>query len=212
MNKTSFQYSVLIHLLIFVFLFSIISIKEKAKLEIYEFSIIEKQAIEIKKKPKIIVNATKPTIKTKKVVKPVREVFGVSRKAQTDSESTVVVKKGNNLNKEEDDKILNKDDPDSLPQATEEFLITSMPRAINEIRPEYPRWAKEKKISGSVIFEILIDGRGDVRDAKLVKGLHPELDKLGLEAMLKFKFKPAYIEKETTAVRIKYAIRYVLED
>ena len=212
MIKSSFQYSIVIHVLILSFLILIINIKEKSKMEKYEFSIVEKEAVEIKKKPKVVINPSIPTKLKPKLVKPIREIFGVSRKAQTDSESTVIVKKGNNLNKIEDEKVLNKDDPDSLPQATEEFLITSMPRAISEIRPEYPRWAKEKKISGSVVFEILIDGKGDVRDAKLVKGLHLELDKLALEAILRFKFKPAYIEKETTAVRIKYAIRYVLEN
>jgi TonB family protein len=186
--------------------------KEATVVQKYEFSIVEKEAVTIKKKPKIVLNATKAPKVIKAKSKPVREVFGLNRKALTDSKSTIVVKQGNNLNKKEDNNILKKDDPDSLPQVTEEFLVTSMPRAINEVRPEYPVWAKESKISGSVIFEILIDGKGDVRSANLVKGLHPELDKLALAAIQKFKFKPAYIDKETTAVRIKYAIRYVLEN
>jgi protein TonB len=86
-----------------------------------------------------------------------------------------------------------------------------MPRALKEIRPEYPSWAKEQKIFGSVIFEILIDKEGRVREAILLKGLHPELDKMAKEALLRFQFQPAFIEKEPAAVRIQYAIKYILE-
>lgn len=212
MIKKAVQKSLLIHLFIVLFFILLLSFKNNNPLREFEFSIVEKEAMPIKKKPKIIVNSTKPSDLKKMQAKSKREVFGLNRKAQVDPNSKVEVKLGNNLNKEEDEKILNKNDPDSLPQAAEEFLITSMPRAINEVRPEYPRWAKEQKISGSVLFEILIDGKGDVRSAKLVRGLHPELDELALRAIVKFKFKPAYIENETTAVRIKYAIRYVLEN
>ena len=87
-----------------------------------------------------------------------------------------------------------------------------MPRAIKEFRPDYPRWAKEKGITGSVIFYILIDEKGKVRQAKLIKNLHPELDQLAKQAIYRVEFKPAYIENEPVAVRIKYAIRYVLEN
>jgi TonB family protein len=212
MTKASLQKSLLIHLFIILIFVFIVSVKNNNTKDKFSFSLVEKEAITIQKKPKININATKPLRVKKTLVKPIREVFGINRKSQVSPNGKVKVKLGNNLNKKEDKKVLKKDDPDSLPQATEEFLITSMPRAIREVRPEYPRWAKEQKISGRVIFEILIDGKGDVRKAILVKGLHPELDKLAQKAIVRFKFKPAYMKTESTAVRIKYAIRYVLEN
>jgi len=212
MSKESLRYSISFHFLIVLFITVLVKIKTHTEVKQFEFSIVEQEAVVVKKMPKIIVNATKIKNIKKVTAKSKREIFGVSRNAITNTKGKVEVKLGNNLNKKEDKKTLLKDDPDSLPQATEEFLITSMPRPINEIRPPYPRWAKERKISGSVIFEILIDGKGDVRSAKLLKGIDPRLDDFAKIAILKFKFKPAYIEKKATAVRIKYAIKYVLED
>lgn len=210
MNK-SLQQSLFIHFLL-ITMFVVVMIMDKQKvIETFEFELIEKEVVQIKKKPKVVINST-PAPKVKKVTKAKpREVFGVKRKTLTSAKGTVQAKIGNTVTKKEDDKVLRDDESDSLPAPAEEFLITAMPRAIEEIRPPYPKWAKEQKITGSVIFDILIDKRGVVRKATLVRGLHPELDKLAKEAILKFKFRPAYIEKEPTAVRIKYAIKYLLE-
>jgi TonB family protein len=203
--------SVLIHALL-VFLFTTLTVLDQKTIDqTFEFTIVESEVKQIKKQPKVVINATKDKAITKKPKKKLRQVYGLKRKAQTSKEGTVVAKKGNTLTKKEDDKILRKDDPDSLPEPAEEFLLTSMPRALEEFRPDYPKWAKDQGITGSVIFEILIDKYGKVRKATLLKSLHPELDALAKEAMMKFKFKPAYIEKKPAAVKIKYAIRYVLE-
>ena len=210
MNKALTE-SLVSHLLIIFIFVIILSMNKREVIEIFNFTIVEKEAIEIKKSPKIVINADASLPIPSKTQKKNREVFGVKRNTLTSDKGTVTAKIGNTLTKKEDYKELQDDESDSLPQAAEEFLITSMPRAINEVRPEYPKWAKEQKISGSVIFEILIDKNGDVRQAKLVRSLNPKLDQLAKEAILKFKFKPAYIEKKAAAVRIKYAIKYLLE-
>lgn len=189
----------------------VLKIDKQKVVEEFNFDLVEKEIVTIKKRPKVVINAKKVDKATDSAKKPIREVFGVKRKTLTSTKGVVQAKVGNTLTKAEDDKVLQDDEDDSLPAASEEFLITSMPRAITEIRPKYPKWAKEQKITGSVIFEILIDKNGKVRQIKLVKGLHPKLDILAKEALLKFKFKPAYIEKEKAAVRIQYAIKYLLE-
>ena len=211
MNK-ALQYSLAIHGFIAIFAILIVMGNKETKKEIFNFTIIEKDIVEIKKKPKIIINAKEPQeIKNIKSETAPREVFGVKRKTITNTKGSIAIKVGNTLTKKEDNKVLQANESDTLPMPAEEFLITSMPRPLNEVRPAYPNWAKEQKLSGSVVFEILIDKNGIVRQAKLLRGIHPELDMLAKEAMLKFKFKPAYIEKKPTAVRIKYAIKYLLE-
>jgi TonB family protein len=186
-------------------------LNEKKIIQTFNFDIVEKEVIKIKKSPKVVINADTSKPLLKKSQKKVREVFGVKRKTLTSSKGEIVAKIGNTVTKKEDNKQLKEDESDSLPAPAEEFLITSMPRAINEVRPVYPNWAKEQKITGSVIFEILIDQNGVVRKATLLRGLHPLLDQLATEAILKFKFKPAFIDKKPAAVRIKYAIKYLLE-
>lgn len=210
MNRALSQ-SLTIHSFIILLFLSMMLIDKQTIVEKFTFDIIEKEVVTISKKPKVIINAEKEKAPIKKAKKEQREVFGVKRKTITSKKGSVQAKVGNTLTKKEDDKVLRDDESDSLPEPAEEFLITSMPRALEEIRPIYPKWAKEQKISGSVIFEILIDKKGNVRQANLLRGLHPELDKLAKDAIMKFKFKPAYIEKEPTAVRIKYAIKYLLE-
>ncbi len=191
-----------------------VSLKPKpSPYEEIEFQIVEKEIINIKKRPSVVINATNLRQVNNVNNKKVREVFGINRKSIVDEKSgTVVIKKGNTQTKKEDEKILREDDPDSLPEPAEEFLITSMPRAMEEFRPEYPKWAKEQGISGSVIFEILIDKTGNVRSTKILKSLNPDLDELAKKSMMKFKFKPGFIENEPVPVRIRYAIRFTLEN
>lgn len=210
MNK-AFGISLIIHFsfLLMIALFLLPSSSKKK--ETFNFTITEKEIITVKKKPKIVVNASKKSV-SKEVKKKVREVFGGKRKSLVDNKKgTTNLKVGNTLTKKEDNKILRDDEDDSLPEAADEFLITAMPRAINEIRPKYPKWAKDQKISGSVVFEILIDQKGKVRSLKLLKGIHPKLDTLAKEALSKFEFRPAFIKDKPVAVRINYAIRYNLE-
>lgn len=210
MNR-SLTYSIIIHMFVVSFFFLVMYVDKKKVIEQFDFEIIEKEIVTLKKSNKVVINAKAPTLLEKKTSKKTREVFGVKRNSLTSDKGTVQAKVGNTITKEEDDKVLQDDESDSLPEPAEEFLITSMPRALEEIRPEYPIWAKQQGITGSVIFEILIDKNGKVRQAKLLRGLHPKLDKLAQDAIKRFVFKPAYIDKEPTAVRIKYAIKYILE-
>ena len=209
--QKSLSQSFLIHAFI-VMIFLVLTYMDKNKtIELYNFDLIEEEIVQLKKsKPNVVINADKKQV-LKKAVKKTRKVFGVKRKTMTSAAGSVAAKVGNTVTKKEDDKVLRDDESDTLPEPAEEFLITSMPRAIKEIRPVYPKWAKEQKITGSVIFEILIDKEGKVRQAILIKSLEPRLDRSAKEAIMKFKFKPAYIEKEATAVRIKYAIKFILE-
>lgn len=187
-----------------------------------DFKVVEKETplenlkviehpTEQKKKPSINPSAIKEN------AKPVNEVFGLSRKALTadGAENTVSVKTGNTIAKENDDKILNKDDPDSvpgdLPPLAEEYLVSEMPKVLTEFRAPYPKAAKDKNIEGAVVLDIIVDERGKVRWSKLVSGPGFGLNEAALESIKQFIFKPARIESKSVAVKIRYAIRFVLE-
>jgi protein TonB len=209
MNSDSIKHSFLIHFFLVGIFVLFTMVEKRTVIETFEFSIQEEVKV-VKKRPKIVINAQKAAPK-QKVKKKARQVYGINRKSQTSESGESAAKLGNTLAKKEDDKKLRKDDPDNLPAPAEEYLITAMPRAEKEVRPLYPGWAKKEQIQGSVIFDILIDSLGRVREAKLLKGLHPELDELAKQAMLQFRFRPAKVEKKSVAVRIKYAIRFILE-
>ena len=135
--------------------------------------------------------------------KPVREVFGASRNTYTDSSAAdgVEIKKGNTLAKEVDTLKLEESDADSLPTPTEEYLVSDMPVLLSEVRPVYPKEAKEKQLEGNVSLDVLIDDKGNVRQVSVIEGL--ELFRSGaVEAMKKFKFKPARVDGKPVAVGI----------
>jgi protein TonB len=139
-----------------------------------------------------------------------RGVFGVTRRSLV-AEEGEDVKAGNTVAKEVDTTQLRPGDEESLPIPADEFLVTAMPELASEVRVPYPREAREKKVQGAVVMEILIDAQGVVREAILVSGPGAGLDEAALEAVRSFRFRPARIEERPVAVRIRYAYRFVLE-
>lgn len=165
---------------------------------------------EVKEQPKVVLKSVNEPVPSSK---PAREVFGASRDSYTDSsvgDEGVEAKKGNTLAKEADTTKLLDSDATSLPTPTEEYLVSEMPQVLSEIRPVYPPEAKAKQLEGSVVMDILIDDQGVVRQVTVIEG--PEIFRKGaVEAMRKFKFKPAKVDGKPVAVRIRYTLNFRLE-
>jgi len=168
--------------------------------------------LKIKEKTNIVIKSVnKNVVQENKVV---REVFGAHKDSYTDEDvserEAVDFKKGNTLTKEADELKLTNEDVDSLPEPVEEYLVSEMPSVLKEVRPDYPLEAKDKKIEGSVIFDLLIDQKGLVRLADVISG-----DKIfyavALSAIKKFKFSPAKIDGKAVPIKIRYTLRFQLE-
>ncbi len=166
---------------------------------------------EIKQKPKVVLKSINEIEKSKA---PSREIFGVNKSSYTDdtvsSAESVIAKKGNTITKESDRTVLLDSDAEALPTPTEEYLVSQMPSVLKEIRPVYPTQAKDQRIEGAVAMDILIDEKGNVRQVSFVDG--PQIFvTVAIEAMKKFKFRPAMIENKQVAVKIRYTLRFQLE-
>lgn len=182
----------------------LIAITPKFKKEEVEITIIENPAAS-----QAAVLPTRP-IEPKKESAQKRGVFGASRKSIT-SDAGEDVKAGNTVAKEVDNKKLTAADADSLPIPADEFLVSEMPRLEAEVRIPYPPQAREKRVQGAVVMDILIDSEGKVRQATLVSGPGAGLNEAALEAVKSFRFKPARIQAQSVAVKIRYSYRFVLE-
>jgi TonB family protein len=68
----------------------------------------------------------------------------------------------------------------------------SEPRKIQDVKPVYPQAALEQKVSGVVILEVIIDGGGGVRDAKVLRSV-PLLDQAALDAVRNWRFTPTLL-------------------
>jgi len=55
---------------------------------------------------------------------------------------------------------------------------------------DYPPELLAEGIQGTVVLKLTISETGKVSKVKVIRGVHPELDKLAKDACLKFKFKP----------------------
>lgn len=165
---------------------------------------------EVKDKPKVVLKSVNEPIPDSM---PKREVFGANRNSYTDEtlgDEGVDAKKGNTLAKEVDKTKLEAGDADSLPTPTEEYLVSEMPSVLSEVRPAYPPEARAKGLEGSVSLDVLIDESGKVRQVTVIGG--PEIFQTGaIEAMKKFKFRPAKVDGKSVAVRIRYSLKFQLE-
>lgn len=185
--------------------------------EIYEVP------IQVSEAPKEIQNIVPQKEKSKVVLKsvneptpsdaPAREVFGASRQSHTDADAGpdgIEAKKGNTLAKTQDKEVLLDSDADTLPTPTEEYLVSDMPSVLSEVRPDYPKEARDKRLEGSVALDVLIDEKGAVRQVSVIEG--EEIFRTGaVTAMKKFKFRPAMVDGKPVAVRIRYSLKFQLE-
>lgn len=172
--------------------------------------------------PQNIQNLSAQTKETKVVLKnlnkqdrpelPSREVFGINKNVYTDNSNaeSVETKRGNTLAKEADNLVLNNTDAEALPVPTEEYLVSQMPVVMTEVRPVYPKQAKDNQLEGRVVLNVLIDQKGKVREVFVLEG--PEIFRLSaIEAMKKFIFSPAQVDGKPVAVRIRYSLNFKLE-
>jgi len=139
-----------------------------------------------------------------------RAVFGVSR-SSVQSNSGLEVKAGNTVAKTPDLIKLKPEDAENLPIPTEEYLVSKMPELISDVRVPYPSEAKRKGLQGAVVFNLLIDGEGKVREATFIEGPGEGLNEAATDAVKRLRFKPALVEDRPVAVRIRYAYRFILE-
>ncbi len=65
------------------------------------------------------------------------------------------------------------------------------PVKINAPQPQYTEIARKARIQGVVIVQAIIDKDGNVTSVKLLKGLPMGLDTAALDAIKRWKFKPA---------------------
>lgn len=204
--------SALIHLglllIVVILVFKPKSVKKIVRFEVYEMPKVAPKTLNLEP-PKIeTVKPTPPPPETKKV-------FGITRKTLTTTAaepSGAEVKTGNTVAKEMDNLKLDPNDADSLPIPSDEFLVTSMPVLLSEVRIAYPEAAKKAGIEGPVVMDLLIDEQGKVRQVVLIKGPGFGLNEAGLEAIKNFQFRPAKIKDQSVAVKIRYTYRFVLEN
>ena len=86
------------------------------------------------------------------------------------------------------------------------------PRLSEVANPYYTPEARKKKIEGTVTLAIVVNQKGDVTDAKVVKGLGYGLDENAIVAVKEWKYTPTEKDGEPIAVKMEVTIDFYLHD
>lgn len=78
------------------------------------------------------------------------------------------------------------------------------PVPVRTVSPKYPTEQKRDGVSGLVTINCVIDEKGNVTEPTVLKTTHPAFSEPALEALSKWKFKPA--KRDGVAVSIKITI------
>ncbi len=87
-----------------------------------------------------------------------------------------------------------------------------IPTPIRRITPVYPEKCKKEKVEGTVVLEIKIDTEGNVIDTKILKSVHPDIDKAATEAIRKWKYNPVIKDGKPVPVVFAVTINFWLRD
>ena len=105
----------------------------------------------------------------------------------------------NSLNSENYDGVYNLDGVDEPP------------RMIRAFPPKYPQTAKEEKISGRVVVELIVTKDGVPKDAWVIDAEPPDIfEDAALEAVRQYRFAPGTRNGEAVDVRVKLPIQFEL--
>jgi TonB family protein len=85
------------------------------------------------------------------------------------------------------------------------------PRKIRDASPSYPDTAKTARVSGVVILEITIAPQGHVAEAKVVRGVHPDLDQAALDAVKDWVYEPTRVRGVAVPVIMIATVYFRLE-
>jgi periplasmic protein TonB len=85
----------------------------------------------------------------------------------------------------------------------------SPPRRLREVAPVYPKYARLSRLEGVVVVEAVIDERGRVQNATVVKGV-PLLDDAALDAVRQWAYAPSLLNGVPVQVVMTVTVTFQL--
>lgn len=82
------------------------------------------------------------------------------------------------------------------------------PVPVRTVAPKFPDAMRRDGTSGLVTVSCLIDEKGNVTEPKVVKATNDAFSEPALEALKKWKFKPAKKDGEAVAIRVNIPVQF----
>lgn len=143
--------------------------------------------------------------------KPVPLVVGISLSSTTEA-GGFAAPVGNTLYGKTSDKAVAPSEvkPYSAPKYTPIYQADTAPEAINPVKIPYPEEARKAGVEGTVAISLTVDLNGNVVGARVLSGPGSGLNEAALEAIRRFKFKPATKNGEAVSTTITWSYRFYL--
>jgi TonB family protein len=84
------------------------------------------------------------------------------------------------------------------------------PVPLNSVEAHYTNAARKAKIEGNCWISIIVDANGMPQNAKVIRGLDPGLDQNALDAVRKYRFKPAMKDGIPVPVMVTIQVAFKL--
>ena len=108
---------------------------------------------------------------------------------------------------------INTDLPDAFPPIDSFFVVEHLPELVRAVTPEYPRFAEQAGLEGTVWIKALVNTEGKVVRAVVYQSSETEsLDKAALEVAWDYLYKPANQNGQPVAVWVTYRVDFQLDD
>ena len=95
------------------------------------------------------------------------------------------------------------------PARAEEKLEPPVP--VRTTAPDYPEAMRLAGVSGLVLVNCLIDEKGAVQDMRVEKASNDQFVKPAMQALSKWRFKPAQRDGAKVSTRVSIPIRFTFE-
>ncbi len=86
------------------------------------------------------------------------------------------------------------------------------PVPVRTVPPKYPPEMRREGTAGLVTVSCLIDEKGNVQDPKVEKSSNDAFSQPALDALLKWKFKPAKKAGTAVAIRVNIPIQFTIAE
>jgi periplasmic protein TonB len=85
------------------------------------------------------------------------------------------------------------------------------PVPVRTVPPEYPDALRREGLSGIVVVKCAVDAQGNVSDAQVEKSSNAGFEKPAVEAVRKWKFKPAKKDGAAVGITVTIPVKFVSE-
>jgi periplasmic protein TonB len=85
---------------------------------------------------------------------------------------------------------------------------TEPPVPVRTVPPTFPDEMRRQGTAGLVTVSVLIDEKGNVQEPKVVKTSHEAFAQPAMDALAKWKFKPAKKEGAPVAIRVNIPVQF----